>query len=290
MKHLLIILTLTGCSYLQKHEAKDDSAVDLTALKAKYETVYSEVESELDPATGWPSVHDCDGLLWSGIACSVGMPTRIELSEYSPGEIHRRPAPACWNDTDGDVGSKSTISKDMLLGYSMCLWQRKDLSAFQRLADYGEKNEWIMGKPNSLVSRVLMSPNLIGILGRSIYTLSGGKDDRYYRRTGYLFPKVEADYERHLQVQGILLQDEIDSQYNLTAINGEMLDRLLENADKEPNDPLFAAALGKFTGDQSKALELLLAETVCPTYARGENPELYCKLIWLEAAQILLGE
>lgn len=292
MKLLPLILLLTSCSYFEKHESKDvasDSRID--QLKAKYTQIYAEVEGALDQNTGWPSVADCDGTLWAGLACSVGLPVQIEKAEYAPGEIHRRPAPSCYNDTEGDVGSKSTISKDMLLGYKMCLWARKDLPALQRLADYGEKNDWIMGKPTELVSRVLLSGNGIGLLGRAIYALSSGSDDRYYRRLGYLFPKVEADFERHLQTHGILLQDSVDNSYNLTSINGEMLDRLTENANAFPTDPLFAAALGRFTGDQSNTITLLLEEKMkCASYARGEKPELYCKLLWLQAAGIILGK
>jgi hypothetical protein len=289
---ILQCFTLFGCQYVTKHESKDaapDSRIEV--LKAKYEQIYAEVESgDLESDTGWPSNSDCDGLLWSSLACRVGMPVRIELAEYSPGELHRRPYKSCFSNELGDQGSKSTISRDMLTGYMSCLWERKDLAAFQRLADYGEKNDWIMGSPASLISRVLLTGNGIGILGRAIYVLSGGSDDRYYRRTGYLYPVVSEDYERHIQTQSILLQDQIDDGYNLR-INGEMLDRLIENASAEPEDRLFAAALGRFTGDQSKTIELLLSEVqVCPSYARGEKPEVYCKLIWLQAAQIILGE
>lgn len=298
MKTLLTIcLFLTGCQYLVKHEGKkhDADMTQIEQLRAMYEDIYSEVENELDPETGWPSLNDCDGLLWAGLACNIGMPVKIELAEYSPGEIHRRPYDACWTADQGDVGSKSTISRDMLTGYMSCLWSRKDLAAFQRLADYGEKNDWIMGLPSTLISRVLLTGNGIGVLGRAIYTLSSGQDDRYFRRTGYLFPAVSEDFERHIQTQGILLQDAVDSAYNLTtAINEEMLTRLRENAAAFPSDHLFAAALGRFTGDQSRTIELLLSfdsdEPKCSSYVRGQKPDVYCKLNWLQAAKIVLGE
>lgn len=291
MKTILIFLLLTSCQYVTKHDEKRDSVVDLTDLKTKYDAIYQEVESDLDESTGWPSTQDCDSTLWAGISCVVGLPTQISLAEFSSGEIHRRPFKACYDDVSGDQGAKSTISRDMITSYMSCLWNRKDLAAFQRLANYGESHDWILGKPVHLVSRVLLTPNLIGLLGRSIFVLSERQDDRYYRRSGYLFPPVSADFERNIQVQTILLQDSIDGQYNLTSINSEMLDRLIENADAYPSDHLFAAALGRFTGDQSKALALLLAEEMtCPSYARGEKPEVYCKILWLQAAKILLGD
>jgi hypothetical protein len=288
----LIFSMFSGCQYVKKHESKDAATSDRTEdLRKKYDEIYAEVEASLDPETGMPGRDDCDLALWAGLACSIGMPVKIELLEYSPGEIHRRPFKACWNETEGDVGSKSTISKDMISGYSACLWARKDLQGLQRLADYGEKNDWIMGKPSELLSRVLLSGNGIGLIGRAIYSLSSGSDDRYYRRIGFLFPKVEADFERHIQTHGILLQDSVDDSYNLTSINDEMLDRLIENAELEPSNSLFAAALGRFTGDQSKAISLLLdPKTPCPSYARGETPDTYCKIDWLKAAKLVIGE
>jgi hypothetical protein len=88
----------------------------------------------------------------------------------------------------------------------------------------------------------------------------------------------------------------VDDSYKLglTSINDEMLTRLKDNAAAYPTDFLFSAALGRFTGDQSRTVELLLAfeseSPKCSTYVRGENPELYCKIVWLQATKIVLGE
>lgn len=282
---LLPILLLTGCGYFAKHESKEHSS-PVEELREKYEQIYQEVESELEPVTAWPSNNDCDGLLWAGLACSVGFRTEIQLAEYSPGEMHRRPYNSCYADESGDVGSKSTISRDMLTGYMSCLWTRKDLAAFQRLADYGEKHDWIMGKPSYYVSRVYLGNNLQGLLGRFIHVLSGGDDSRWYRRLPPVYQPVGADYEKHIQVQGILLNDAVTEQ---ESVNQEMLARLTENAASNPLDPLFSAALGRFTGNQEHTLNLLLnPDTPCPSYARGEKPDVYCKLIWLQAARIVI--
>lgn len=288
MKLLYLLFFLTSCSYFNKHEGKStDGSLPLDELRAKYEVVYAEVESSLDQDTGWPSMNDCDATLFAGLACSIGFPVKIELAEYTPGEIHRRPYKACWNETVGDVGSESTISRDMLTGYTACLWKSGDLEGLKRLANYGEKNAWIMGKPKILLSRVLLGTNLTGALGRAIYKLSDGDSDRAYRHLPTVYPPVSKDYERHIQVQGILLQDSVDDN-NLMSIDDEMLARLKENALAFPDDQLFAAALGRFTGDQNKTVDLLLADTPCSSYVRGEKPELYCKINWLQAAKIVL--
>ena len=294
MNLIPFLLLLTSCSYLTKHEGKQtDASLPLDGLREKYNAVYQEVESELDPATGWISHIDCDSLLWNGLACSLGFPVNIELAEYEPGLMGRRPREPhgqCFTEENGDVGSKSSMSRDSATGYLSCLWGRKDLLAMQRFATRSENNDWFIGIPKDRFFETNLYFNLAGLLGRMIYVASSGADDRYYRRTGYLYPPVEKDFERNIQTQGILLQDGVDAAYNLTtAINKEMLDRLKENAAAYPDDFLFSAALGRFTGDQSRALDLLLSDTlVCPSYARGERPDVYCKIIWIQAAKIVL--
>jgi hypothetical protein len=282
---VILLLALTGCGYFEKHEAKQHNE-ETSSLERKHYEIYSEVEAQLDPVTGWPGLNDCDLTLWAGISCQLGMRTNILYAEYSPGEIHRRPYRACY--TDQDMGSKTTISRDMLTGYMGCLIYKKDLPALKRLAEYGERNNWIMGRPEWYVSRVYLGTNLTGLLGRAIHKISGGSDSRSYRHIPTSHLPVTEDYARHIQVQEILLQDAV-SEIKTVSINGEMLQRLKDNARAEPEDPLFAAALGRFTGDQSHTLALLMRDEMpCPTYARGEKPELYCKLVWLQAAQIVL--
>lgn len=279
------LLAATGCGYFEKHEAKPHNE-ETRSLERKHYEVYSEVEAQLDVETGWPSINDCDSALWAGISCQLGMRTEISFAEYSPGEIHRRPYRACY--TDRDEGSKTTISRDMLTGYMGCLIYKKDLPALKRLASYGERHNWIMGKPEWYVSRVYLGTNLTGLLGRAIHKISDGSDDRSYRNLPTAHLPVTEDYARHIQVQEILLQDSVD-EIKTVDINGNMLERLKDHASSSPEDPLFAAALGRFTGDQSRTMELLMRdEMYCPTYARGERPDLYCKLIWLQAGDIVL--
>jgi hypothetical protein len=279
---LISLVLIASCSKEDNNKPEQhDDPID--ELKSRYDLVLYDSINRLDPVTGWPGVNDCDGTLWAGLACSVGMPVKIELAEYSPGEIHRRPYKSCYTREQGDVGSKSTISRDMLTGYMACLIERKDLPALKRLANYGEKNTWIMGEPYDLVSRVFLGNNLIGLLGRSIYKLSNGDSDRIYRKLPTEYQSVSQDFERHIQVKGILLQSKITG-----SITDQMLSRLKDHVNAYPDDHLFHAALGKFTGDQSKTIQLLSKENPCTKYVRGENPDLYCEINWLQSAKIVL--
>jgi hypothetical protein len=276
---IAIIFLSLGCTGNKEKKHSND----LGDLQFFYDLTYDGVLNELEPDTGWVSNTDCDSLLFSGLACSLGMPVRIDMAEYAPGEIHRRPYNSCYTRENGDQGSKSTISRDMLTGYMACLIQTKDLDALKRLANYGEDHGWIMGEPSHMVSRVFLGANLTGLLGRSVFVLSEGQSDRVYRRTPTDYLPVYEDFERHVQVQGILLQERISGE-----ITGQMFERLQEHAYADVNNPLFVAALGKFNGDQKYTINLLLSQTPCPSYARGEKPDLYCRINWLKAARIVL--
>lgn len=287
---LALVLTLLACSHPKHAEKEPDD--DLSALEDKFEAKLAATAAILDPTTGWPAPLDCDGLLWAGKAAAVGLPTNVDLAEYAPGELHRRPPPSCWNETDGDVGSKSTISNDMVLGWLWAKWSLKDLAALQRLAAYGEEHNWQMGKPLSQASRVVLKPNQIGMLGRMIHVLSNGADSRSYRHLFDSYLSVEADYERHLQALGILLQGEVEMEaldIRLVEISDQMLARLHELVDAEPQNPLFHAALARYTGDYDQAITLLLADdTPVPTYVRGDHVEALAAVEWLFAAGVVI--
>jgi len=274
----ILFILLTSCSYFEKNEERKHGGELPQELFETFQTMHLEVESGLDPVTGWPDINGCDETLWAGLACSLNLPVKIEYAEYSPGEIHRRPYKACWTEKDGDVGSKTTTSRDMLTGYIACALARNDKPAMERLFEYGKRNEWIMGKPRFFVSRVFLGNNLTGTLARYL-------DKDGYKHLPTAYPQVFKDYERHIQVQGILNEHKVSG-----SISDQMLERLKDNKEAEPLDPLFAAAYGLFTGDQKDTVTLLMETGKCPTYARGEKPEVYCKLNWLQAASIVIGK
>lgn len=283
----IAIILITGCA---RHSEKSSPA----DRKAQIEYLITDSTAALvalaDPVTNWPSVTDCDGTEWAGLACAGGYPVKIELAEYSPGEIHRRPAPSCWNSTDGDMGSKSTISNDMLLGYILCAWERRDLGALQRLADYGERHHWVMGAPATAIGDVVIKPYVLGILGRAIYVLSNKADNRLYRNTPITFDDTALDYVRHLQSLAIVLAGEVTTTHeaDLVDINDSMLKRLHELVDAEPLNPGFATALGIYTGDLDRAVDLFLdTATPIPSYVRGDNASAFAfaeRLYWLKKA------
>lgn len=278
----ILTLGLNSCGFFESHKEKSPNAdTRLETLRERYQERKASYEEITLGTQGWPSIKDCDATLWAGEVCSAGVEVKIQNAEYQSGQIHRRPAPACFLEGQPN-GSASTVSNDMILGYLACLWKTQDLHALQRLADYGEANDWQMGEPADS-DRVYLKPNQIGLIGRMLSRLG---DNRDYRKLQPAYFPVSKDYEKHLQVLGILLNGETSLELNLD-IDGVMLGRL-EALAEDDQDALMQAAYGRYTGDQSKALDLLLAdETPIPSYVRGADT--YKLVYWLKAASVVLN-
>ena len=296
----LLFLIFVGCAP-GKSEPKDPVAderlVDLQAKQAKKIDEYKK---------GWPSETDCDGLLFAGQACAAGMDLDIHRAELEPGIWHRRPEKACHTEQDGDVGSKSSISNDMVLGLYVCLYARGDYESLKRFADVSEKNKWLIGIPKERVQEVLLKPNQVGYLGRMLLDLSDGKDRRGYAKLFAAYLPVTEDYQRHLLALGVYLNGLIaenleakglkpysDKDQVVSTISGlkdhavEALDKLIE---AEPNNYFFHAVRGIYSGDMAPAITLLLSdETPRPTYVRGDRADRFELAHWLFTTDIVLG-
>lgn len=312
----IIALSLTACSAFEKKADKpaaDDPRIGELRLAAAQWSV--SLTEKLDD--GWLARSECDSTLWNGLACAAGVPIKIELAEYSPGELHRRPAPSCWTKEAGDQGARSTISSDMILGYEACLWRRKDLDGLKRLASYGEAHDrtigWQMGEPYpEQLERVLLRPSAQGRLGTLIERLSDGDDKRSYRLIPELYAEVGADFEEHLQVVGMLIDGEADRLVRFKTPGDEVFEegdqaledlglidipksgfqRLKDLARARPQDALIQCVLGIYTGDEMPPITLLLDPGYqCPSYVRSDDPaaaEAYCEVHKLLAADCVL--
>lgn len=280
---LLCFLLLFSCGKVDQ-KPKPGFASNVDQLREKYERIKSDAARVFDNETGWPSRYDCDGTLWAGLAVAAGLDTvQIALAEYSPGEIHRRPAPSCY--VAGDQGSGTTISRDMLTGYMWGLWSRRDLAAFERLANYGESHAWKMGEPLG-DGRVILTGNGIGLLGRAIKKLGG--PEKIYRGIRPIYTKVD-DYQRHLMILGILLDGEVDEgsiqQVDITQGNKDLLQWATE---QEPENATAQAGWATYNdGNFDKTIDILLKDDFyVPGYVRGH--ENYRYVYWLFSAKLVL--
>ncbi len=319
---LLLVLGLMGCGYFEKDvdESTPADTSELAAVRAAVPGKVAEYLAAADQVTGWPDPNDCDGVLHAGVARAAGVKqVQIDLAEHESGKVGRRAAPVpCWTAANGDVGSRSETSADMALGYLTALWRDKDLAGVQRLADYGEAHQikylglpaWILGEPYpEQEQRVVLRPGLVGTVGRILYALSGGSDDRSYRDVPNIHSAGGQDYQRRLAALSIVLGGEVDRalsggdaypqgdrkpevppQYAaLVAVTETDFQVLKKLAEIDPQDQFFQAAYARYSGDYAPAYRTLLeSELYCPSYTRGSRAN--CLANWLYAASLLVGD
>lgn len=206
-------------------------------------------------------------MIWTGQYAAASGVTGVNIlaAEYDGGgAFSRRPFPACWNETDGDVGSKTTWSRDMLIsGLMPYAWYTGHRDILERHAQYGHDHNWVMGSPLA-DGRVVYTPALIGLLYKAIEALGG--EHNINAAWPDIYPAGLTDFEAHLQAMSILLHGEIADVMELEQaapglsldISSTMFERLVEHAGNEPNEPLYAFLLAKYDGKMTHTLDLLL--------------------------------
>lgn len=277
MKYLVLILLLVACG-------KNKEKPPLPSMPERVEALNATLKAELY-GEAWLST-DCDSALWNGLAVYSGVEDiDIFQAEYESGEWHRRPPPPCYvaERPDGEPQeSNSTISNDMFAGIFLALWKLQDLDAVERIYEYGIANDWVMGAPYPQeFSRVVLR-NGRYYVARMIELLGGPKHTEQLV-VPPIYIEAGKDYEQHLQVISIKLYGELNGN-----INDQMLARLKECSEQNPEDALFEAVYTIYhTGDYTRAMNLILNENYeLPSYVRGD--EVYDKIHKLLVTEIIL--
>ena len=143
----------------------------------------------------------------------------------------------------------STISRDMVLGLLWYCWRQKRLDLLEQFWDYCKKNHWVIGQGDA--SRICLLPGLQGTLALLIARMGGTKHLARYNPQSW--PSGQVGFEAHLEVLHILLRGEAEGM-----VDASCLAVLNEQAVRQPNNPLFAAALMRYTGQIGKADSSLL--------------------------------
>lgn len=284
MKSIFLILFLILVSCGKSNEAKDS----FDSRKAEVEAVYDyylNAAEEIRDENGWLN-RDCDGMIWSGkYAASTGVTgVNILAAEFDgSGRFGRRPAPHCWNEEEGDVGSKTTWSRDMgVAGLFPWAWRTKNLDALERHKEYGLSKLWKMGEPLD-DGRTVYTPQMIGLLYQTIYGLGG--ENSILRNTPQTYPSGLDDYQAHLQIMNIWLRGEIEEELkgaSLTEISGTMLERVEEHTAREPRCWTYSAMAGIYRGTMEKTIDLILSGDFECSYVRCDD-ERSCQIaekIW----------
>lgn len=276
-----------SCAKANKEE-KAEPLTKIQLLRNKYDAKISEAKQKFDVKSGWPSAIDCDATLWAGLAKAAGVDTvDLEQADYGSGEIHRVPSP-----DDCYASGSTSVSRDMLLGYTYGMFRTGNAEAIQLILNFGEHHSWIMGKPEASLGEVLLTGNLMGAMARA--TCEMNSYCPIYKAIMPLHSKSDKDYVRHLTVLYILLNGEIDSPVKLS-LGGAMgnittsdLDILKWHAEQDPKDLLFQAAVHLYSdGDFNEVADELLAdEFYVPSYVRGN--ENYPLVHWLFVTKLIL--
>ena len=234
---ILALLLALSCS---NPGTKDPSPDLLNLLKER-----TELYKDLGP-TGFISTEYCDSLLFSALN-AVARNERIDIEDAQgePGQWFRRPSKDCFPEN-----SKSTISRDMLLGVILYAVHFSEPDILDDLWEYGEANNWVMGE--GVIDRTLFSPTMIALLAEARYKLSGvDVAARFLAQTYDTTP----GYRSHLSILKMVIKAKLDGLSTWDKRNLRIL------KEKNPTNPLIQAMYARHIGgDYTAALVHLLKD------------------------------
>jgi len=255
-KFLLFVLLLViniSCGKEKRATKTLTSEQKLEALELKQATYLSLLPSAQGPG-GFIESQACDSLLFTSLLASVNVPgIQVQAAEVSPGQWLRRPAsmPECFSNGL----SRSTISRDQLLGVLWWAWRTNQTQVAKDLWTYGESRDWFMGKDSAAGTHTLFTP-LVPLLARIRYKQTGFDHPARFLPLASEFDQNKIGFEAHLQVLQLVLDSKIKG--NISASGSY---RLEEQAARQPNNPLFQWAVGNY----EQAADSLLNESWWPS-------------------------
>lgn len=211
-----------------------------TSLVARYKK-YIELLPTVQDSHGFIDSHECDSLLFTGlIGCIPEVAATINIDaafDSATGQWKRRPIECpCF-----PVGSRSSISRDMLLGLLHFAYYNKRLDIIEQVIKYALSNWLIMGEARdwkTLLGRCLMTPGLLATYAWASYKL-GGPSRPWLRWIPLVESKKTRTYQTHLSILHVLLRKELTGK-----ISDHNRDVIAYHADRLPNNPLIQYANG----------------------------------------------
>lgn len=250
---LFVTSILTSCGPKKDVHKNLSSEEKLEALNQKA-SLYMDLISQVQGPSGFIESDACDSLLFSSLAATAGVPVNVLAAEESPGRWLRRPAglPECFQNGL----SRSTISRDQLLGVLWWAFRTKQKDAINRLWDYGESRDWFMGDDNASGTHTLMTP-IVPLLSRLRNSLNNKTLDSFWASISLPseVPPPKTGFEAHLQILQLLLDKQLRNGYTKPALY-----IIQEQAKRQPNNPLFQYV----SGNVEAAVDLLLEESIWP--------------------------
>lgn len=249
MKKLLLLMCMAWmiscCGSKRNNPPPSESSME--RLTAKVGIYLNQLNSVQD-SNGFVETKACDALLFTALIASTGAGNiDLEAAKQDDGRWFRRPSKDCY----ATGASKSTISRDMLLGVYWYIWSHKRLDLAQELWQYGSSRSWIMG--DGLRNRVTLTPIMVSTLAFLIDRLGGERHSGWMSIPVY-WNTAGSGFEWHLKVLHMMLRE------RLGADDFNVEDTYAEIAAEQPNNPLFRLA----NKETNKAVELLLNDKWWP--------------------------
>lgn len=257
MRKLFILLTLAFVFACGKkgNESKESEASKLDLLKEKRD-FYLSLSSQAQDRYGFLTDTKCDGLLFTSLFVFGGGVADVYQAKDDDGKWFRHPSFDCVPPE-----SKSSISRDMLLGLLFVLYADRNLKEIKSLIDYDDEHDGIMGDHDGSSdgqNRVTMTPILRATMFQ-LKEVAGGANNPFDK-----IPEpwnTPTGYQAHLEVLHILLRGML-----YKGINDFSLEILESHARRQPSNALFQAVYHKFKdGNQNDAIEILLNEELFPS-------------------------
>ena len=235
---LTLLLSLASCGPLFLPRESASAPVSLTERRE----LYLRLNSAQQDSNGFILTQHCDSLLFSSLN-AVGRGERIQITAArdEEGQWFRRPLdlPECYANRE----SRSTISRDMLIGLLLYLQHFQESKLVADLWNYGSTNNWIMGEGEG-INRVaaVLSPSLIKVLAEMNYKMNGVDADERHLPDLTIFTK-DGGYVNHLNLLYFKLYSEVYG--GITVLQYSELQRYVNEID--PNNLLGLALLSKYT-------------------------------------------
>lgn len=217
----------------------------------KYLTLLSTVQDR----HGFIESRECDSIMFTSLLGCLPEVNNINIYaafDKSTGMWHRRPTERPCFDCEAktEQGSKSTISRDMLLSIAWYAYHNKRLDISEQVIRYAMTHWGFMGCAAStkvLWGRCQIMPSLFATFCWISYKL-GGPSRAWARWIPADVGGRVDDFQAHLQVLHILLRRQVSGKLTKTEEAS-----LNYHASRQPNNPLFLHAVGR----DLEALEVL---------------------------------
>lgn len=255
LKLSVVFLLQAGCGEIFGRKSTSADTNKLAEL-ANRSALYTQLLSTHQDAHGFILTEHCDALLFTGLlsAARPDLSIAIRAAQSSNLAWHRRPNQDCGPSFGN---SRSTVSRDMMLGLYWHLWKTKDLELAVELMDFLKSNLYYMPGEGS-AGELFMTPPYMRTLADMIRALGGPA-----YKTELLFPVTyseDSGFIAHLVTWHIALRGDILGEITNTERN-----LLKEHRDREPKNPLFQAAYQRYSdGNQDVAISLLLDQSHWP--------------------------